>query len=190
MEFLTKENDCTVILYKFVQPLKLYVMKNLIFILVALVPMLVYGQFKVSTMENRSGIETVATCSSKAHNTWASKSTFQIGKLPNGKLYMALFFQPMSMNSFGDKDSYYDKLNIILNLYDSKGNKQHTYYSNTNGYDKTNKGYWLYIYDDKIVKYFKKYSTVVIGVEDSVAGLFKYEFSLSGFTSAVSKVLK
>ncbi|MEZ4936524.1 MAG: hypothetical protein R2799_02920 [Crocinitomicaceae bacterium] len=163
-------------------------MKLLIYIIL-LTPLITYSQFKVSTVETSSGITKEAECHSSSKSTFASPTTIKLGVTSTKILFLKLLVKPFSAVKTA-RDSDFEEIKLGLVFYDSKGEKQHTYYTYSGGYSKVNNGYWIFINDDKVITYFKKYSKVIIGYDGGAFGTVAYEFSLSGFTSACNKLLQ
>lgn len=148
------------------------------------------GQFKVSTVQKRDKTEKKAESNSISKLPFTEPSFIRLEKILANELVISFYYcdgDPMN-------EPQVEECEMAFVFYDSRMNKKHTYYTTTGGSKKYGKGHLLFLFDDNLIKFFKKYSYVEAYI-DSQSGVFNkgnwmYKFSLKGFTSACKELLK
>ncbi len=155
-------------------------MKIIILTILLVVSGMTFGQFELETYENTQGIKTYAVCNSMSNSLAIGSSTILLGKAVGGQAYFKILYHQL-FDAFSS--DYYNEKEIIFKFHTSSGST-HTYQSLTGGYEKGSRGkYWLFINDEKLIPYFKKYSKVTVFMDDN-----SWVFSLNGFTSCYNNI--
>jgi hypothetical protein len=138
----------------------------------------------MKTVENDDGIRKYATCPSSGHSVWASSSVVTLENI-NGLSLFAIRYEPKNMIVQFDPSTLEEMETKFL--FKSSKYETHQYNTSSTGYQKGGNGvYWVFFNSkDKLIEYFKKYSTVVVSINGD-----DFVFSLSGFTSSYTKLFK
>jgi hypothetical protein len=139
-----------------------------------------HTQFKVKTIENDYSTRVIASCKSTD-----GYSTIEIGT-ENEVPYLAIYLELHSFGLTEPKEENIKNIKIRCGFF-SNSAEEHVVYTYPIEYEKTKRGnYWIYLNTEKLINYFKKYTTVSIKVDYGYNNTYK--FSLSGFTSSYNKI--